>query len=105
MSLVQQALDPDLLAWLQADPAFSDLHKLFTKLQSSPNVEQYEESGYVGDTVPKLMRANTPCRSERVRFFMLEFFHCNTGWMDRLTEKVRAALRGFPKEFFGKNGE
>ena len=30
MSLVHQALDPDLRAWLQADPAFSDLHKLFT---------------------------------------------------------------------------
>ena len=119
-SLVQQALDPDLLAWLQADPAFSDLHKLFTESAFYPGEcltpeergarQKYEESGYVGDTAPNTavinqMPANTPCRSERVRFFMLEFFHCNTGWMDRLTERVRAALRGFPKEFLGKNGE
>ena len=105
---------------MQADPAFSDLHKLFTESAFYPGEcltpeergarQKYEESGYVGDTAPNTavvirMPANKPCRSERVRFFMLEFFHCNTGWMDRLTEKVRAALRGFPKEFLGQNGE
>ena len=120
MSLVQQALDPDLLAWLQADPAFSDLHKLFTERAFDPGAcvspeerkrrQKYEESGYVGDTAPHTVAINkmpacTPCRSERVRFFMLEFFHCNTGWMDRLTEKVCAALRGVPKTLIGVNGE
>ncbi len=119
VSLVQQTLDPDLLVWLQADPAFSDLHKHFTSnvFEPGPCMEpeekemrqKYEECGYVGDTVPDTavcngMPADKPCRSERVRLFMLEFFHANRGWMDRLTENVRAALRGLPKSFIGQNG-
>ena len=35
---------------------------------------------------------------------MKEFFDANKGWMDRLAERVRAALRDFPAAFLGENG-
>ncbi len=119
VGLVQQTLDPDLLVWLQADPAFEDLHMIFTETAFEPGPcmepeereerQKYEECGYVGNTVPDTavcngMPADKPCCSERVRLFMLEFFHANKGWMDRPTANVRAALRGLPKAFLGANG-
>ena len=81
MSLVQEVLEPDLLAWLQADPSFADVHELSgasvfnhetSRAAENEKQDKFEESGYVRDAPPKTqtvngMSAKTPCRSERVR--------------------------------------
>ncbi len=115
-SLVQGALDPDLLAWLQADPALADLANMcsFTPSKCMSPAEgelqqKYEEGGHVRDAPPQTsvvnqIRADEPCRSTRVRLFMQEFLRCNRVWLDQLTERVRAALRGLPSAFIGQNG-
>ncbi len=116
LSLVQGALDPDLLAWLQADPALADLVNMCSLTPSkcmSPEEgefwQKYEEGGHVREAPPQRSVvnetfANKPCRSTRVRLFMQEFLRCNRAWLDQLTERVRAALRGLPSAFIGQIG-
>ena len=94
MSLVQQALDPDLLAWLQADPAFSDLHKLFTESAFYPGEcltpeergarQKYEESGYGGDTAP-----NTAVINQCPQIHLADLSACGSScWSSSIATRV-----------------
>ena len=127
LSFAEGRLDPRLLLWLQADPAWERLagtasgafeeakkNKKRTREQCLQPEEakkhKYEEAGFVREFPPKTtvlatMDASQPTAATRVKQFMRALLGLNHGWLVQLTAKVRQCLRGWSNLFLGRNGE
>ena len=106
-TIQQKKLEPHLLAWLQADPRWTEVSVDFRQARTSDL--KYEESGHVRATPPETkfinkQDASKPCRSRRLGRFMQEFLRCNRNWLIRLTMLVRKELQKCPSHFLGRNG-
>ena len=120
MSLVAGMLEPRLVSWLLADPAWAGLVEAYeTKdlrveqcLLAEETAEnlKYEETGYIRDQPPTCRRfakmaVGEPTRASRVRLFAQAFLGCNDAWLRELTSKIHSKLGGMNyMDFLGGNG-
>jgi serine/threonine protein kinase len=113
LAAVQQGeLDHRIVAWLQSDSCWSEFvdRSVENKFKGGPQPGLKQEfSGYVPNQKPRTLwinrqNASKPCESERLRRFAQEFQRCNRSWLLQLTDKVKSAVRAYPRHFLGGNG-
>ena len=121
-TFLQGAVAADVLAWLQADPAWeevaailaagghqSDSGRACMSEEEKQSGLKFEEIGFA-TRKPRTpvfcnLKVDTACRATRASSFCDAFMQCNREWLVQLSARVREALRIYPAAFLAQNGQ